>query len=618
MYRLLLFTLGVFLSIHSSSQVKNEYLYNTSMPYGVLDIRTKISATNYYYLQEDKTFSFRESAPGVRTNTYHDMTAWDTSPYRQGNLRRKNENADQFIMNYRLLYPGNYDANFAQGYPLILLFHGAKERANCFYEDCYHGDFTYDPNVNSPPAPTTSNHPLLNNDHHLFIGAQQHMVARDAASGKYPNDPSLAPRAFPGFVLMPQMMNIWDSLNVQDVIRIVQLVAEKYNIDEDRIYIEGLSIGGYAVYEALKRAPWLFAAAIPMSAVTEAANIFYHQQQGKVFHVPIWAFQGGVDTAPSPAFTESILKKFRDAGGTPRYTLYPQNGHVVWTKALGEPDYYQWLLGKKKNNLHASFGITEINQETNVTPVLVFAEGFLAYQWQKDGVTITTATSNRLTVVQPGVYRARFSRISSTPAETQWSGWSAPVTITQAASSGGGEDPGGEDPGGEDPGGEDPGGEDPGGEDPGGEDPGGEDPGGEDPGGEDPGGEDPGGEDPGGEDPGGEDPGGEDPGGEEPPNYTPPVDTTDIITGAIDNGSMQVELYPNPVSGESFVIKLSRPPTRNVSIVIVDMLGRQVYKQAADPQSLLVIEMSPRLPVGLYCLMMNYEGKIYQKNLVIR
>src|SRR5688572_5011735 len=116
-------------------QVKSTYIYNTAMPYGTLDLRTKISSTDYFYIQEGKTFSYRESSPGVRTNTYLDMTSFDSSPYGQGNLRRKVGAADKFIMNYRLLPPLNYSATFADGYPLMLLLHGAVERANCYYNN---------------------------------------------------------------------------------------------------------------------------------------------------------------------------------------------------------------------------------------------------------------------------------------------------------------------------------------------------------------------------------------------------------------------------------------------------------------------------------------------------
>jgi dienelactone hydrolase len=415
------------------AQVKSNYIYSTSMPYGTLDLRTKITSTNYYYLQENITFSFRESSPGVRTNTYRDMTSWDSSPYTQGNLRRKN-GSDKFVMNYRLLKPNNYSTSIPEGYPLIVIMHGAVERGNCYYNTCYHSNFSYDPNVNSPAAPKTIDHKLLNNDHHLLIGAKQHYDARQLAGTKSPTDPTLPARAFQGFVLMPQMMNVWDSLNVQDVIRIVRLLTEKYKIDQNRIYIHGLSIGGYSVYEAIKRAPWLFAAALPMSAVTEAANIFKHNQQSKVAHLPLWVFQGAKDGNPKSAATEAVLNKFRTAGGTPRYTKYATLGHVVWNTAYAEPDFFSWMKAKNKADLHLYKGIATIIRSKSQYPKLMLAEGFLAYQWEKNGVIISTAKANTYTVNSPGKYRARFSRLSTAPTSTQWNRWSATVTITETTS----------------------------------------------------------------------------------------------------------------------------------------------------------------------------------------
>ena len=154
------------------------------MPYGTLDIRTNISSSTYYYIQENKTFSFRESSPGVRTNKYLDMTSWDSSPFNQGNLRKKEGTKDKFIMNYRLLFPQKYSTTYKPGYPLIVMFHGAVERGNCYYNSCYHTDWSYDPNVNSPAAPKTSTHKLLNNDHNLVQGGKAHLDARNLAAGR--------------------------------------------------------------------------------------------------------------------------------------------------------------------------------------------------------------------------------------------------------------------------------------------------------------------------------------------------------------------------------------------------------------------------------------------------
>lgn len=415
----------------ANAQVKPEYLYNTSLPFGTLDIRTKISTSTYYYLEENKTFSFRESAPGVRTNTYVDITSWDSSPYGEGHMRKKNGTTDEFIMNYRLLKPLNYDPNFSDGYPLIVIMHGAVERGNCHYNNCYHADWEYNPNTNVPPAPTNPDHRLLNNDYHLTQSAKEHLAARNLAGTRLPNDPTMPAKAFPGFVLMPQMLNVWDSLSVEDVIRVVLLHVEKYKINPDRVYIHGLSIGGYATYEAIKRAPWLFAAALPMSAVTEAGNIFKHNQQDKVAHIPLWTFQGGQDTDPTPAFTQTTVNKFKAAGASIQHTVYPELAHRVWSRAYGEANFFSWILAKRKNNIHALHGVTEINNTTGVFPKLILPEGFFAYQWEKDASVIANATTNKLTVTLAGTYRARFSRKAS-PGPNDWNAWSAAIVITAA------------------------------------------------------------------------------------------------------------------------------------------------------------------------------------------
>lgn len=415
----------------SFAQVKGSYQYNTAMPYGTLDIRIRITSTNYYYLQENKTFSFRETSPGVKSNTYVDMTSWESNPYTQGNLRHKIETADKFKMNYRLLKPLGYNSTYLPGYPMIVHFHGAVERANCYYTQCYHATQAYTVDANSPAAPKTATHRLLNNDHSLNVGGKQYLDARNLAGTLLPNDPSMPGRAFPGFVLIPQMFNVWDSLQVQDVVRIVRLIAAKYNIDDDRIYVQGISIGAYAVYEAMKRASWLFAAALPMAGVWDA-NIARQNLQGRVAHMPLWVFQGGKDTSPTPAYTQNIINYLTKAGAVVRYSLYSDLGHVVWTRAYSQSDYYKWMLSKSKANIHPFAGNTVIDKAKNQYPKLMLAEGFLAYQWEKDGVILST-TSATYTATVPGKYRARFSRKSTAPTEAQWNKWSLPVTVTQVS-----------------------------------------------------------------------------------------------------------------------------------------------------------------------------------------
>lgn len=410
------------------SQVDTAFVYNTSTPYGTLDIRIAKSATRYYYLQEDKTFSFRESSPGVRTGTYRDMTSWNSSPYTQGNLRERNGTADNFIMNYRLLFPVNYNATYAQGYPLIVMMHGAGERANCWDNNCFWDTRSWRPSTNNPPAPTSSNHQLLNNDYNLLHGGNVHLQARNLAGSRLPHDPTMPARAFPGFVLFAQNLNGWDIGSVQDAIRIIRLVSKKYNVDPNRVYVHGLSNGGIGTYEVVKRAPWLFAAALPMSAPTEA-GIIPSGLRPAISHIPLWIFQGGLDAAPTPGRTQGYVKSFRDAGAIVRYKEYSHLGHGVWNAAYSEPDFFSWMLSKNKANIHTFAGVTAICESSGQGVRMELASGFFHYQWERNGVTIPGATTSKYVASTPGTYRARFSRVKN-PGASDWNKWSDPIQVS--------------------------------------------------------------------------------------------------------------------------------------------------------------------------------------------
>ncbi len=420
----------VLLASPAFSQVDTSYIYNTAMPYGTLDLRLAKSDTRYYYLQEDVTFSFRESAPGVKTNTFRDMTSWNSDPYRQGNMREKNGTQDQFVMNYRLLFPNNYNPNYDPGYPIIIMLHGYGERGNCWNDNCYWSTTGWNPNTNSPAAPTSETHNLLNNDHNLLHGGLKHLDAVKLAGNRLPNDPTMPPRAFPGFVLFPQVLNGWQhSARVEDAIKLLRLVIKKYNIDENRVYIHALSNGGGGLFQAIKRAPWLFAAALPMSAVSNG-GIFTDGMAQEVGKIPLWIFQGGKDQNPTPSRTYNTVKGLREAGASVRYYLYPHLGHGTWNTAYNEPDFFSWILAKRKYNPHVYYGNPVICNTNGVGVRISFSNGFRAYQWEHDGVIIAGANQSQYIANTPGTYRGRFGRVPN-PTESDWEPWSDEIVVTE-------------------------------------------------------------------------------------------------------------------------------------------------------------------------------------------
>ena len=411
------------------AQVDTSFIYNPNTPYGALDIRIAKSSTRYYYLQEGKTFSFRESSPGVRTNTYRDMTSWDSSPYEQGNLREADGANDYFVMNYRLLKPVGYDPKYDKGYPIIIMMHGSGEHGNCWHSRCYHDTPEYSPIENDPPAPTNPDHELLNNDHSLLHGGQVYLDAVRLAGNRKPDDGSLPERAFPGFVLFPQNLNGWNNNSVQDAIRLLRLVIKKYNIDEDRVYINGLSQGGHGVFEAIKRAPWMFSAVIAMSAVDDGF-ITTAGVESTIANIPIWYFQGELDTTPYPAKTKGYITKFRNVGAVVRYTEYEGVGHTTWNLAYKEPDFFSWMLGKRKSEIHTFGGSRFICSGTSGLE-LRMPEGHFAYQWQRNGETISGNPGAILIASQSGKYRGRFSRSATV---SEWNEWSDEFIIVKAES----------------------------------------------------------------------------------------------------------------------------------------------------------------------------------------
>lgn len=417
--------------ISSWGQVDTTYIYGPRFGDSNVDIRIYINENNYYYLQPGETFSFR-AVDGVPTNTYSSMAGFNTSQYTQGHMRRQTSaTTSQFVMNYRLLFPKSYNESYEQGYPLILMLHGYGERGNCWAQNCYWATRSWSPLTNNPPAPP-NNGRLLNNDHNLLHGGRQHLEAVNLANGRLPDDPTLQPRAFPGFVLFPQNVNGWGSGmpgNAYDVIRLVRLMIKNYNIDPNRIYIHGVSEGGAAVYHVVRRAPWLFSAVMTMSAVNDG-GIIYNNLQSEIITLPIRTFQGGKDVDPTPGETKGYVTNFKNAGLDVKYYLYPHLGHGTWNVAYAEPDFFSWMLGKNKANPHLKYGVNYICGTSGAGVEMIFAKGFFAYEWERDGAIISGATSHTYTATVPGTYRGRFSRVAN-PGPDDWNRWSDPIVIQE-------------------------------------------------------------------------------------------------------------------------------------------------------------------------------------------
>ena len=142
-------------------------------------------------------------------------------------------------------------------------------------------------------------------------------------------------------LVMPQCPQ--DSFWVAKIERLksfIENIVNVYSVNTDRIYLCGLSMGGFGTWYAAMAYPKLFAAIAPCCGGGMAWN-------AGVLKMPIWTFHGKEDTVVSPNQTLEMIEKLKDINPNFKYTLYDGVGHDSWTKAFSE-ELLEWLLVQHK------------------------------------------------------------------------------------------------------------------------------------------------------------------------------------------------------------------------------------------------------------------------------
>lgn len=142
---------------------------------------------------------------------------------------------------------------------------------------------------------------------------------------------------FPFVTVVPQCREgeYWIPSMVEELIPVV---AGNYKIDEDRIYLTGISMGGYGVWMTAINYPDRFAAIAPICGGGEPG------QTSAIRDIPVWTFHGAKDPVVPVSETEKMVEALKKAGGNVKFTLYPDGGHDVWTETYKNEDLYTWLL----------------------------------------------------------------------------------------------------------------------------------------------------------------------------------------------------------------------------------------------------------------------------------
>jgi len=148
---------------------------------------------------------------------------------------------------------------------------------------------------------------------------------------------------FPFIVVSPQCpkKKRWQA---EQLIKLLDHVAGAHTVDRDRIYVTGLSLGGYGTWALAAAYPDRFAAAVPICGGGDP------EQAGRLVNLPIWVFHGGKDPTVRLSQSEEMVNAIKAAGGSKAIlTVYPEAGHDSWTKTYNNQEVYKWLLSHKRS-----------------------------------------------------------------------------------------------------------------------------------------------------------------------------------------------------------------------------------------------------------------------------
>ncbi len=238
-----------------------------------------------------------------------------TNPYKINEVfERRSYTSNGYTMNYRLYVPKNYDCG--EMYPLLVYLHGADARG---------GD----------------------NETHLSSALQS--MFDDVASPVY-NSIVLAPQcpACSQWVLSPFTSSYSvdataESRELEAVCEIMDELAGFYNVDADRVYVTGLSMGGFGTWDLLSRHGARFAAGMPLCGGGDPAYAKLLKR------LPIRTFHGSADECVPVSLTRAMYAAIRREGGELiSYTELDGAGHVIWNEIYSDRDNIDWLFSQSR------------------------------------------------------------------------------------------------------------------------------------------------------------------------------------------------------------------------------------------------------------------------------
>lgn len=200
---------------------------------------------------------------------------------------------------YLLYLPQDYDQKKSKRWPLILFLHGAGERGTNVWQVAVHG----------PPK-----------------------IVKTKPDFQF-------------IVVSPQCPN-GQSWNDDTVLALLDEISAKYKVDKSRVYLTGLSMGGFGSWSLATSHPERFAAVAPICGGGDPIRILLADKKRieLLKSLPIWAFHGAKDNVVKLERSEQMVNAFKKIGNDAKLTVYPEAGHDSWTEAYNNPELYEWFL----------------------------------------------------------------------------------------------------------------------------------------------------------------------------------------------------------------------------------------------------------------------------------
>lgn len=249
-------------------------------------------------------------APQLQAQSSENFGSWtDLERFEAKRFRYQ----DSLHLDYRFMIPEDLRADTK--YPLVVFLHGAGERGS-------------------------------DNTSQLKWGVRELANARRRTQ-------------YPAFIIAPQcpkdqrwVQVDWDAQThtmpkepsdpMKGVMAVIEHVLKEFPIDSSRIYVTGMSMGGFGTFDLIARKPEWFAAAAPVCGGADIQQLQHSAQ------IPLWIFHGALDPTVLVQRSRDVVNWYEKQGITLRYTEYPYVGHFAWNPAYATDELYEWMFSQTK------------------------------------------------------------------------------------------------------------------------------------------------------------------------------------------------------------------------------------------------------------------------------